>query len=221
MRYSILALAISIPAFTLIATGASGPERGLANRVAEMEAQVEELSAILEFVYVETDTINGLRGPHVIIEGANLHVRSGLGQTYPRLCPPGGPGSCVSNNRLGNLIVGYNELRPSPTLPRIGMHNVIVGPEHEYLSTGGLVAGKHNSIWNRGTSVTGGINNVARSSFASVSGGNENVALGSAASVSGGHGNVASGAWASVSGGQDREAPDDLSWAAGNLFEEN
>ncbi len=166
---------------------------GLAQRVAELEAQVEELSAILEFVHVETEAINGLAGPHWIIEGANVHVQSGLGSTYHELCPPDHPRSCLVRNGLGNLIVGYNEVPPSPSRPHIraGMHNLVVGPEHVYNGNGGFIAGRNN----------------------------EASALG--ASVSGGFRNVASGESSSVSGGFDREAPDDLNWAAGSLFEEN
>jgi hypothetical protein len=185
----------------------------LPERVAELEAQVEALAAalqeaqeILQFVRVETGEINKLRGPHFIIEGANVHVQSGLGQTYPRTCPGGRPDGCVSTNSLGNLIVGYNE--PDPTQPtgRVGMHNLVVGPEHDWDSDGGFVAGRHNSVLSRSASVSGGLDNQATNWYSS---------------VSGGHRNVASGAAAAVSGGQDRAAPDDFNWAAGNLLEPN
>jgi hypothetical protein len=182
-------------------------------RVAELEVQVEELTAaleeaqeILQFVRVETGELGGLRGPHWIIEGANVHVWSGLGQTYPRLCPGGGPDGCVSSNGRGNLIVGYNEVDSTQPTVRLGMHNLVVGPEHGYISNGGFVAGFRNRIEGRSASVTGGANNQATNWFSS---------------VSGGAGNVASGIAASVSGGQDRVAPDNGNWAAGSLFESN
>ncbi len=205
MRTLILTvILLSLIPFSLYASGRSN-SGGLAERVAELEAQVAELSAILEFVYVETEPINGLIGPHWIIEGANVHVRSGLGSTYPRPCPASFPG-CVSSNGLGNLIVGYNEVPPSQPRFRPGMHNLVVGPEHDYPSYGGFVAGRHNSVWNSSASVTGGQNNEA---------------IGGWSSVSGGVGNVASGGWSSVSGGENREAPDPFNWVAGNLFEPN
>jgi len=163
---------------------------------------VAELSAILEFVHVEAEEINGLRGPHVIIEGANLHVRSGSGLTGFPACPGGQ--NCPTAPGLGNLVVGYNELPPSPTFPRRGMHNLIVGPEHEYIGTGGIVAGRHNLIRDPGASVTGGKDNQAINAYSS---------------VSGGIGNVASGFGASVSGGQNRDAPGSFNWAAGSLLE--
>jgi hypothetical protein len=227
MRTLVLSVVLlSLIPFSLFASARSN-SGGLPERVAELEAQVEVLAAalqeaqeILQFMHVETEDIRGLRGPHLIIEGANVHVRSGIGSTYGHMCPTGQTG-CVSSNHLGNLIVGYNELSPSPPTFRGGMHNLVVGPEHNHLSSGGFIAGRHNSIVNRGASVTGGIHNQARSGYSSVSGGVENLAYGSAASVSGGFGNVASGPYSSVSGGQDRVAPDDFNWVAGELFEPN
>ncbi len=106
---------LSLIPFSLYASGQSN-SGGLAERVAELEAQVEVLAAalqetqeILQLVHVETELMDGLPGPHWIIEG--VHVRSGLGQTQPRACPGGDP-DCISSNHLGNLIVGYNEVPP-------------------------------------------------------------------------------------------------------------
>ena len=197
--------------FSLYASAQSN-SGGLADRVAELEAQVEELSAILQFVYVEMEEINGLAGPHWIIEGANVHVRSGSGSTrdWCGTLDPDFP-NCESLTGLGNLVVGYNErVRPRggpfPTEVRTGSHNLVAGMFHSYTSFAGFVAGERNKITDQSVSVTGGRNNEAS---------------GYNSSVSGGHRNLASGIGASVSGGQDREAPDDLSWAAGELFEEN
>jgi hypothetical protein len=183
----------------------------LAKRVAELEAQVDELSAILEFVHVETEEILGVTGPHWIIEGANVHVRSGSGGTSDGCTGeiPGYP-NCESLTGLGNLIVGYNEETPvrdqGPREIRTGSHNLVVGMNHTYSSFAGFVAGLRNKITGDSASVTGGQSNEASGHLSSVSGGNLN---------------LASGLGASVSGGQLREAPDDLSWAAGNLFEPN
>jgi len=185
--------------------------RGLAIRVAELEAQVEELSAILEFVHVETGNINGLTGPHWIIEGANLHVRSGAGQT-DEFCEIGAPDfpNCENLTGLGNLIVGYNErTRTGPPIPReirTGSHNLVIGDRHSYTSVAGLVVGRSNKV-------TG--------SHASVTGGKDNEASGYFSSVSGGHLNKTDGVAASVSGGDGRDAPDDFNWAAGSLLESN
>jgi hypothetical protein len=196
-------------------------------RVTELEAQVEVLAAalqeaqeILQYVRVETEEMNGLDGPHWIIEGANVHVWSGIGATYGNPCPTGQT-DCVRWNNLGNLIVGYNERRHSTPTFRSGMHNLVVGSEHNYIGAGGFVAGRHNSLENPGASISGGIRNQARGMYSSVSGGVENLARGEGASVSGGYGNVARGSVSSVSGGEEREAPDEFNWVAGELFEPN
>ena len=212
MRTLILTVVLlSLIPFSLYASSRSNAG-GLAERVAELEAEVAELSAVLQFVYVEEEVINGLAGPHWIIEGANVHVRSGSGLTRDG-CGPSDPDfpNCESLTGLGNLIVGYNERRadrgggPDPNI-RTGSHNLVVGREHIYSSFGGFVAGQRNKITAWSASVTGGRNNEAS---------------GQASSVSGGHQNLASGGVASVSGGDNREAPDDFNWAAGDLFEEN
>ena len=224
MRTLAVALLFLIP-FSLYASARSN-SGGLAERVAELEAQVEELSAILEFVYVETEEIRGVTGPHWIIEGANVHVRNGSGRTSDG-CNSRDPyfPNCESLTGLGNLIIGYNEQAghgaPRPREVRTGSHNLVVGDHHTYSSFGGFVAGKRNAVTADSASVCGGVNGEASGSFSSVSGGSLNVASGLSASVSGGARNVASSLAASVSGGQDREAPDDFSWAAGNLFEPN
>jgi hypothetical protein len=184
-----VALFLLIP-FSLYASARSNSD-GLAERVAELEAQVAAMEEILQFVHVETETINFLAGPHWIIEGANVHVRNGT----------------VSG--LGNLIVGYNQKRPTRNLPpeiRTGSHNLVVGSFHSYSSSGGFVAGRGNKVTGENASVCGGILNEAR---------------GKSSSVSGGRGNVASGFTASVSGGDRRTAPDEFNWVAGELFEPN
>ena len=212
MRIVILTvLLLSLIPFSLYASGRSN-SGGLAERVAELEAQVEELSAILEFVHVETGEINRLAGPHWIVEGANVHVRSGSGETGDG-CNIDDP-NCESLTGLGNLIVGYNEKArrggdPSPHEPpekRTGSHNLVVGKWHSYPGFGGFVAGSRNFITGPYASVTGGTYNMASGDVSSVSGGHHNLASGPGASVSGGHRNDASGLVASVSGGQGNKA---------------
>ncbi len=210
MRTLILTVALIFLIPISLYAAARSNSGGLAERVAELEAQVEELSTILEFVHVETEEINRLDGPHWIIEGANVHVRSGSGNTLDG-CEPRAPGypNCESLTELGNLIVGYNELhRPRPGEPdqRTGSHNLVVGALHSYMSYGGFVAGEDNAVIGAAVSVSGGTDNVASGEFSS---------------VSGGHRNYATGVATSVSGGQLREAPDENSWAAGSLFEPN
>ena len=208
MRAFIIALLCLVP--ISIYASARASSGGLAERVAELEAEVDELSAILQFVYVEMEEVNGLAGPHWIIEGANVHVRSGQGTTWEGCSSrePDWP-NCESLTGRGNLIIGYNEQfrpPPAPTEDRTGSHNLIVGQYHSFSSFSGFVAGMDNAVTGWAASVCGGVGNEAS---------------GSHSSVSGGHRNLASGNRASVSGGQDREAPDENNWVAGALFEEN
>jgi hypothetical protein len=208
---------LSLIPFSLYASARSN-SGGLAERVAELEAQVEALTAalqdaqeILQYVRVETEEMRGVTGPHLIIEGANFHLRSGSGTTRDA-CDPGDPGwpNCESLTGLGNLIIGYNEQtgvgQPYPREVRTGSHNIIVGRGHSYSSFGGFVAGSLNRIVGPNSSVAGGHFNTASGLSSTVCGGNQHEASGDASSVS---------------GGQGREAPDELSWAAGNLFEPN
>ena len=202
-----------------------------------LQQQVEQLT---QFIRVEESDLNGMKGPHLIIEGANLHIRSGSGATDE-------DGNLIG---LGNVIIGYNELplRLDPG-DRDGSHNLIIGREHRYQNFGGLVAGFNNTISGPEASVSGGAFNTASGRVASVSGGRINEALGFGASVCGGLDNIASGGDASigggqrneasgfaasisggfqntaqaftanVSGGRDRNAFGSFDWAAGDLFE--
>jgi len=210
MRVLTVALLIVIP-FSLYASARSN-SGGLAERVAELEVQVAAMEEILQYVRVETEEIRGVTGPHWIIEGANVHVRSGSGNTWDDCNPivdPDWP-NCEILTGLGNLIIGYNEQfgvgPPEPREVRTGSHNLIVGEYHSFSSFGGFVAGVGNAVTGWGASVCGGANNEASGNLASVSGGSRN---------------LASGQLSSVSGGDDREAPDKLNWVAGNLFEPN
>jgi len=207
MRYFGLSLAISFSLTGLIPVGASAEQGGLEKRVAALEA-------ILQFVRVESEPINGLRGPHLIIEGANVHVRSGSGSTNFRLCPTSDP-DCVSGVGLGNLVVGYNEGFRGQARLRRGMHNLVVGPEHRYPSSGGFVAGRNNGVWGQGASVTGGAENRASGENASICGGELNVASGTSSSVGGGFVNWARGDFSSVSGGGANTASGDRSSISG------
>lgn len=118
-------------------------------------------------------------GNEVYISGANLHIRNGLGATY-----------AFGVNGLGNLIVGYNELRGQPTNPdvRTGSHNIVAGQGINYSATGAFMTG---------------INNSSATYFGSVLGGTGNTASGTYSVVVGGFNNVASGGWTSILGGRD------------------
>jgi hypothetical protein len=154
-------------------------------------------------------------GNEVFITGANLHIRNGQGST-------------ATANELGNLIVGYNELRADdPTCGdfriscedfRTGSHNVVVGKGLNFSRFGGQVVGIFNTISGDWSSVSGGHGNTASNTWSSVSGGFRNTASGTSASVSGGVSNTASGDGASsVSGGSRNEASSFWSSVSGDF----
>jgi hypothetical protein len=142
------------------------------------------------------------KGNDVTLTGANLHIVNGLGSTDCTDAQDQPIPDCP--NGLGNLIVGYNELRGEGDV-RTGSHNVVVGERHSFSRFGGLVVGDRNTI---------------SGDFAVVSGGDSNTASGGYAVVSGGGGNTASGFLAAVSGGQNRTAKGNFDWVAGDLFED-
>ena len=155
--------------------------------------------------------------------GVNVQIVNGSGSTTGLV------------DGLGNLIVGYNELRGAGD-DRSGSHNLVVGKEHNFNSFGGLVAGfsntlsgshasvsggQQNTASGYSSSVSGGTYNTASGNYSSVSGGRFNNASGNYSSVSGGRFNNASGYFSSVSGGNIRSALNTHDWVAGALFEDN
>jgi hypothetical protein len=134
----------------------------------------------------------------VVISGANLRIVNGLGSTE-------------TTNGLGNLIVGYNELRMFGAQNiRTGSHNAVVGKQHNFASFGGLVVGSQSDITGQWASVSGGSRNTASGDFSSVSGGQDNQATGAFSVVSGGQDNITGGAFSVVSGGHANVASGEL-----------
>jgi hypothetical protein len=231
---TVSSLMICLPGIVL---AAPAENLGLADRVSTLELQVKVLTAALEaeraariagdkfamaleaFVTIDPDPINDLVGPHILVEGANVHVRSGSGSTGDG-CDEDNP-NCASLTGLGNLILGYNEPEPSQNLPvprpvgRTGSHNLVVGSEHGFTSFGGLVAGEVNAVTGAYSSVSGGRNNDASGMLSSVSGGHNNDASGALSSVSGGDSSEASGVLSSVSGGYNNHASGSRSSVSG------
>ena len=164
------------------------------------------LVPLASYVTVATGDINGLAGPHVIFNGANVHVRSGDSS-----------GDSLVANGKGNLIVGYNESAGYSPAERAGSHNVVVGPNHRYNFGVGFVVGYDNRLGGLAASVGGGYLNNAGGDFSTVSAGSRNWTTGMFASVSGGDSNTASGSNAAVSAGQNNQATGDLSSVSGGL----
>jgi hypothetical protein len=208
LAYGVVVLAVltwALPLVTAQEEAAQGDQKGLAQRVEALEKLLKHFSR---------------EKNEIFITGANLHIVNGLGST-----------DCIDEqdqeipdcpNGLGNLIVGYNELRVDEESGaeniRTGSHNVVVGQAHNFSRFGGLVVGSVNTIsgefavvsggqFNTASGhtavVSGGENNRADGLSAAVSGGVLNEAIDFGAAVSGGNTNIASGFAASISGGID------------------
>lgn len=178
----------------LAACGGSGSGSSEAT-VEDLEQQVTQLQTEVAHC-LDVLTHFSRSGDDVFITGANLHVVNGLGET-------------ATVNGLGNLVVGYNELRvddgdpmTDDTNDRTGSHMLVAGRGLNYSSYGGVVCGERNTVDGPFASVTGGLANRASGAHASVTGGYRGLASGDQAAVTGGWENTAEEAYASVSGGR-------------------
>jgi hypothetical protein len=177
------------------------------NNLRDLQGQISRVqtSPVMDlgpYVTVEKKEFRGLRGPHVVFTGANVHIRSGSGYTDDGISK----GHVLTG--LGNLVVGYNE-EPTGGLirgDRSGSHNIMTGSEHRFSGFGGLVAGFRSTIRGDYATVSGGALNTASGSFSSISGGLLNIASGDISTVTGGSENIASGDAASVTGGAENKA---------------
>lgn len=120
------------------------------------------LTALSKYMTVDTNPVNGVTGPHVILTGVNVHIRSGSGFTDDNV---NGGGMLTG---LGNLVVGYNEGAPAQ---RGGSHNIVGGTLNLFPSFGGLVVGRQNIISGEYATVTGGYQNEASGALSSILGG--------------------------------------------------
>ena len=173
----------------------------LQDRVSELEDSLDEHSNLMAGV-----TRQDVGGHDTMrFSGMNVQIVNGTGAT------DGTP------DGLGNLIVGYNELRSTGN-DRTGSHYIVVGSQNNYSSYGGIVAGYNNTASGDYSSVTGGEGNTASGDYSSVTGGLQNTASGILASVSGGYGNMASGEFSSAAGGESNIASGTSAWVTGGYF---
>jgi hypothetical protein len=185
----------ALPSGTAREDASQGGQRGLPQRVAALEELLKHFSR---------------KNNEVFITGANLHIINGLEQTG---CGPEDNPIPDCPNGLGNLIVGYNELRDPAFFENIrtGSHNVVVGTEHNFSRFGGVVVGFQNEISGEFASVTGGTRNIASGFASSISGGQLNTASEFVSSISGGQLNTASGNRSWIGGGSDNTASGEIS----------
>jgi hypothetical protein len=204
--------------------GGDGGGTDLETRVIELEAQVATLMDLLQYVRVQDDEINGLLGPHFIIEGANVHIRSGSGNTWENCqnTDTDFTPDCQTVTGLGNLIVGYNENRygETGTVPeyfesRSGSHNLVVGSRNSFTAWGSIVAGHRNTTSSSFTAVIGGRWNEASGFLSSVLGGRDGLASGEVSTVTGGSHGTAPSLASSVGGGQNNTASGEYSIVMG------
>lgn len=182
---------------------------GLLTQITDLQTRVATLEsspalALGAYVTVTAADVNGATGPNVVITGANLHVLNGGGATDGQV------------NGLGNLIIGYNEIRGGGD-SRSGSHNLVVGSANNYSSYGGIVSGLNNDISNTNANVLGGYQNIASGPSSSVIGGANNQALSVYDSVYGGMMNTASGGYSVVIAGLTNVASGWYSLAAGGV----
>ena len=191
----------------------AGDVSQLVQRVADLEAGIEDLEALLEDVTRDNGGPNNT--DRLLFTGMNLQLVDGTGNT---------PCTGSTCNGQGNLIVGYNEdsAFQTGTATRTGSHGLIIGEDHEWTSYGHLLAGFGNTATGSNSTAAGGWFNTADGTLSSVTGGqfneagalassitggsNNTTSVGGASSVSGGSDNTASGNNASVTGGEDNTA---------------
>ncbi len=148
---------------------------------AQLQAEITALQSTLKYVTTAGTTMT--------ISGANLVINNGAGTT-------------ATANGLGNVVIGYNELRndtPNTDI-RTGSHNLILGSQNSFSSWSGIVAGSDNTITGTFACVEGGFGNVASGAYANIGGGYQNVASANSTYVGGGGQNTASGPGASITG---------------------
>lgn len=127
------------------------------------------LTELAKYVKVEPGELNGVRGPHVVFTGVNLHLRSGRNATND--------GGALSG--LGNLIVGYNEMQSTPVVydgvgcdrTLTGSHNIVTGSGNLFTSYGGVVVGSNHCITSPNSSILAGDTNEAHGPNSAILGG--------------------------------------------------
>ena len=160
----------------------------------------EEILGHMSIEYLPVDE-DGNTAKTICFSGVNVQVVNGTNSTDGDV------------NGLGNLIVGYQELRGADdddetddTNDRSGSHNLVVGKQNNYSIWGGLVVGDRNTVSGYLSTVGSGTRNTASGWLSTVSGGGNNDAEGVSSTVSGGNSNTASVERSTVSGGQRNRA---------------
>lgn len=117
--------------------GPAGPkgepgEDGSASEIALLQEQVTALETLVSQQFEAMQILLGCIHPDsdsldIVFDGCNVHIRNGAELSD-------------STNSLGNLIIGYDEDSGGGN-SRIGSHNLVIGPEHSYNASNGIIAG--------------------------------------------------------------------------------
>lgn len=212
---SLLALGAALGA-TFLLTGMQGSPTKTSERLAAAASgpplagmiTPQDLEILSHMSLVDLDDGMGGTCKTIRFSGVNVQIVNGLDATngYP-MDPTALPGTGLTTvNCLGNLIVGYNEMRFPSGNDRTGSHNLIVGQGNNYNQFGGIVGGRTGEISGAFASSLGGDNNRAKGNFSAVLGGDSNFASGAWATVAGGLRNTSSFDQACVNGGRDNVA---------------
>jgi len=193
--WAVRAVRADTAAFALNAGAVGDLNTTLANTRDTLKQTRDSVSALKSRVSkIETDlasiltVLKGVKrtGNELFFDSVNVNIRNGLGSTG-------------TMNALGNLVVGYNELRTSGNV-RTGSHAVVLGAQQNWSSYGNLVTGAGNTASGI-HAVAHGFTNIASGPYATVSAGRYDTASAAYSSVSGGAYNGANGTDASILGG--------------------
>jgi hypothetical protein len=141
----------------------------LEDKVSTLETKVSTLEA--RWVPLDTLFAGVTRGVNAVTSedtllftGMNVQLVKRSGQTDS------------SANGAGNLILGYNTSTVGAGDQKTGSHDLIVGDQHTYTRTSGVVAGLNNTLSNDWAFVAGGFRNTASGLQSFVGGAHDNLA---------------------------------------------
>ena len=138
-----LALVALVGAILLSPANRSAIAQGYGVTLANLNTRLSAAEAKTR--YMTTDST----AKSTTFSGCNVIVNDCSGATNSIVTNSAGDG-------LGNLIIGYNELRSPNQDIRTGSHNLIIGDFQNYSSFGGLVAGYYNTVSGQYASISGG-----------------------------------------------------------------
>ncbi|MCP4129742.1 MAG: hypothetical protein GY754_01880 [bacterium] len=133
-----------------------------------LNSQGDSVSGLQDDIDTISATFQGVtrNGNNLVFSGMNVNIVNGTNST-------------LSVNGLGNLVIGYNEVRPGGhdvcewmtyngekkyvctfrDNTRTGSHNIVLGTENNYSGSSGIVTGMLNSISGNYGYIIGGCSN--------------------------------------------------------------